>query len=108
MDVITVILGPLYVIGVIAMVIEFIAQMLGHTVVAKGWRFVEASVLVTLAVGMFQNIGAVNDCCEETAFFSPSHRLSILVLIVLSLAAYFFSAHRKRLAPPGLEVLVNC
>lgn len=49
-----------------------------------------------------------NDCCGDSAVFSPEHRLSIYVLIVLCLASYLYCALRKSLASPLAEVLVNC
>lgn len=49
-----------------------------------------------------------NDCCGDTAIFSPEHRLTIYAWIALSAAAFFYSAFRKQLAPPLLEVIVNC
>lgn len=49
----------------------------------------------------------VNDCCNETATFSPEHRLTIYVLIGLSVIAYFVSSYRKRIFPPIPEVILS-
>jgi hypothetical protein len=49
-----------------------------------------------------------NNCCDDTAFFSPGHRLTIYVIILLSVIAYFSSSYRSSTAPPLLEVLINC
>ena len=49
-----------------------------------------------------------NDCCGESAFFSPEHRITVYVLIVLCIMSYGFSTFRKNLATPLLELLVNC
>ncbi|MGH1432898.1 MAG: DUF6688 domain-containing protein [Lewinella sp.] len=49
-----------------------------------------------------------NDCCNDSAVFSPEHRLTVYVWIALSMAAFFYSAFREKLAPPLLEVGVNC
>ncbi len=51
--------------------------------------------------------GETNDCCGDSAFFSPDHRLTMWVLIVLSVIAYFYSSFRKAIAPPIVEVVVN-
>jgi len=51
---------------------------------------------------------AGNDCCGDSAIFSPTHRLSATVMISLCLAAFFYSTFRKKLAPPLLEVILNC
>ena len=34
--------------------------------------------------------GKVNDCCNNSAFFSPQHRLSAYCFIVSCLTAYFY------------------
>ena len=60
--------------------------------------------LVFLAVG---DNGALNDCCNDTAFFSPEHRMSVYVLISLCVIAYYFSSLRESVLPPIPEVLVN-
>lgn len=52
--------------------------------------------------------GAINDCCDDNAFFSPAHRLTIRVIIFLCMAAYFYSGYRKRIAAPLAEIAVNC
>lgn len=54
-----------------------------------------------------QDFGKPNDCCSESALFSPAHRASIYLLIVLCLCAYSYSKFRTKLAPPLLELLVN-
>ncbi|MDJ1501889.1 DUF6688 domain-containing protein [Xanthocytophaga agilis] len=48
-----------------------------------------------------------NDCCGDSATFSPEHRLSIYLLIVLCTIAYFYASYRTHIAPPILEVTVN-
>jgi hypothetical protein len=99
----------LYLIALGGLIIELISVLPGREMAfGRGWRFVEGCILIVLGIAIFLDIGSVNDCCNGTAFLSPSHRLSILVLVILSLAAYFYSARRKNMAPPALEVLVNC
>jgi hypothetical protein len=65
-------------------------------------------IMLAPIVVMVSDLGQKNDCCGESAMFSPEHRLSPTVLIFVCLAAFFYSAYRKRLAPPLLEVIVNC
>ena len=40
--------------------------------------------------------------------FSPDQRLSVYVVLVLGMAAHLYCMHRKNLAPPVMEVIVNC
>lgn len=56
---------------------------------------------------MYADFGAKNDCCSDSAAFSPDHQLTIGVLILLCLAAYFYSRFRTRLASPVIEIAVN-
>jgi len=69
----------------------------------------EIAALVILPY-LYLSFGRVNDCCGDnldTAAFSPQHRLSILVVIVLSLLSYVFSKLRSKIASPIIEILVN-
>ncbi|MBI5373343.1 MAG: hypothetical protein HZA79_15070 [Sphingobacteriales bacterium] len=52
--------------------------------------------------------GKVNDCCADSAFFSPAHRPAIYTLIFLCMGAYYYSSLREKTAPPLAELLVNC
>lgn len=49
-----------------------------------------------------------NDCCGDSAFFSPDHRASMYVLIALCALSYAVCTLRKRVAPPMAEVVLNC
>lgn len=49
----------------------------------------------------------VNDCCSDTATFSPEHKLTIYVLIGLSVIAFFVTAYRKNIFPPIPEAILN-
>lgn len=49
-----------------------------------------------------------NDCCGESATFSPSHRIWIYTLILFCQLAYFISSYKKEILSPIGEVLVNC
>ncbi len=53
------------------------------------------------------DFGKSNDCCGDSAVFSPGHRLIIYVLIFLYMLAYLISMFRKNLFPPFLELLLN-
>src|SRR5688572_26405156 len=49
----------------------------------------------------------INDCCSESAVFSPEHRLTIYALILICLIAYFYSGFRKVIATPVIEIITN-
>ena len=54
-----------------------------------------------------EDFGLVNDCCDETATFSPDHTLSIYIWIIFGMGAFFYSVYRKELGSPIVEVLAN-
>lgn len=75
------------------------------------WLFRTVEVLSVVCLPVFflmMDFGQQNDCCNESAYFSPEHRLSAYVVIALCMVAYFYCTWRKWLAPPLIEVLVNC
>jgi len=63
-------------------------------------------VLPLLFLSVF-DISEKNDCCSDSAFFSPQHRLSVYTLILICSGAYYYSSLRKRTAAPLLELLIN-
>ncbi|MEM1327971.1 MAG: DUF6688 family protein [Bacteroidota bacterium] len=48
-----------------------------------------------------------NDCCSDSATFSPEHRVGIYSWIILVLIVYAISVIRRQLFPPILEVVLN-
>lgn len=48
-----------------------------------------------------------NDCCSESATFSPDHKLTVYSIIFLGILAYFYSSWQKRQKSPVIEVLIN-
>jgi hypothetical protein len=69
-------------------------------------------LLVIIAIPLLYLIvldfGMKNDCCSDSASFSPEHRLSIYGLIVICVIAFFYNSYRLQIAPPIPEILVNC
>lgn len=49
-----------------------------------------------------------NDCCNDTAAFSPDHRLTIYAIIFLSVLSYYYLAMHDKIGGPLLEVMANC
>ena len=66
------------------------------------------SVILFPAWMLLDEVNKKNDCCGDSAIFSPAHRLSIYVLIICCQLAFLYSRLRKRTAPPFLEVICNC
>lgn len=48
-----------------------------------------------------------NDCCSDSAVFSPQHRGGVYILIGLCMLAFLVSLARKSLLPPFAELVLN-
>lgn len=48
-----------------------------------------------------------NDCCSDSATFSPNHKLTIYVLIAICIIVYFYSSFKNNISSPIIEVLTN-
>lgn len=73
-------------------------------------KILEAVVIIGLPVlyiAIF-DFQIPNDCCSESATFSPDHRLTIYFLITICIVAFFYSTNRKQIAPPLVEITTNC
>jgi hypothetical protein len=82
-------------------------KLAGSPILHRTFEFI-AVIGTPLFFLMLFDFNQVNDCCTDSAFFSPEHRLTIYVLIFLSIWAYFYSSFRNKTAPPLIELLVNC
>ncbi|MBC7935098.1 MAG: hypothetical protein H7Y86_07040 [Rhizobacter sp.] len=66
-----------------------------------------ATFIVLPAVYLFLFDGKVNDCCGDTATFSPPHKLYIYTLIIICVLNYFYSSLHKGRSGPVPEVIKN-
>jgi len=53
------------------------------------------------------DIGVKNDCCGDSALFSPEHRIGIYTLLVLYTVFYIVSVYSENLLAPLIEVIMN-
>ncbi|MCW3071415.1 MAG: hypothetical protein JWO44_1305 [Bacteroidetes bacterium] len=67
-----------------------------------------AAIIVFPALCLLFLDESENDCCDESAIFSPEHRLTIYILILLCVIFYFYSSFKKSVGSPVLEVISNC
>lgn len=101
-----------FVVGAISLlvVIDFLFFIFANRTIygSKFFRILELGVMVLYpAIYLWFIDEAVNDCCYESATFSPPHRLTIYVWVSLVVIAYFFLSYRKRIGGPLLEVLLS-
>lgn len=111
MSVIVIILVVAALAGIVAL-IDFLNVLLDKEryVAPFLFRIAEALVIILnpfLFLLVF-DMGQENDCCTDSAFYSPEHRLSVYVLIGISIIAYYYSSVRAKTAPPLIELLLNC
>ncbi len=104
------IIMPLVIIGLFALAncISIINtnERTGNLFFFRLFEFSSVVVLPLIFISFF-DYGTKNDCCSDSAFFSPAHRLSIYILILLCMGAYYYSSLRMRTAPPLAELIVN-
>lgn len=110
LEVIGFILGlVLYVVAAVLVVYVVVYYLRnGAPRILRFWRFIELFAVLVPASVLYSDIGRFNDCCINTALFSPAHRLSVLTLISLSVLAYFYCSWRKVMASPVIEILASC
>lgn len=51
---------------------------------------------------------ATNDCCGDSATFSPGYKPTIYIWIIILIANYFYARYKKNIVSPIIEVLSNC
>lgn len=80
----------------------------------KGKRIVNIAIIRLTEIGaflilpyMYVSLDTENDCCGDSAAFSPEHQTTILVIVIFCLVAYFYSSYRELISTPIVEVLVN-
>jgi len=73
------------------------------------FKFLEVwtNIIVPAIFLLMFDLTQKNECCGTEAMFSPAHRSGIYIVIVLAVAAYFYSSYRKTIAPPLAELLIS-
>jgi hypothetical protein len=72
------------------------------------FRIAEVVFIILLPALFFMDEGSkINDCCSDTAYFSPKHRLSIELLILVCIFFYFFASYRKTITAPLMGLFTN-
>lgn len=100
----------LFIIGFPALItfIDFLGFLFtGYPVVNKALLRVTEVLALIILPSMYADFGAENDCCGDSAVFSPDHQLTIGIVIILCLVAYFYSSYRVKIATPVVEILIN-
>jgi hypothetical protein len=80
----------------------------GERFFVNRYKILEILVMAIACTFLLSTLSDGNQCCDGSGIFSPAHSLSVIVLVSLCLLAYFYSSYRNLLAPPVIEVLINC
>ncbi|WP_324028187.1 hypothetical protein QSV08_09730 [Maribacter sp. BPC-D8] len=67
--------------------------------------FISIVVLPFIFISTFDMMP--NDCCTDSAVFSPDHRVTIYLIIVLCISTYYVSRFNKTITSPIIETLIN-
>ena len=110
MEIITVIV-PLAVISFLFVLVNFIFFALTGKIKTRRsiWEVLELWTVLILPMFFLSimDLNFENDCCNDSAIFSPEHRFGIYLLILFSIMAYSISIFRKEIFAPIAELLIN-
>jgi hypothetical protein len=91
--------------------VYFVSYMVaGRRILGRGFSIFINSMVVLVSPWFFLllfDVGVGNDCCGDSAVFSPDHKLSLYFWIVLISIAFMYCVVRRKIAPPLIEVFVN-
>lgn len=92
-------------------IINFISYLANGRVITnkKLWTIIQIWTVVVLPACflLFMDLTLINDCCLDSAVFSPGHRIGIYILIILYSVAFVTSVFRKNVLPPISELFLN-
>jgi hypothetical protein len=91
--------------------VNFIAYLIkGKTITNKIlWIIIQLCTVVVLPALflLHEDLPYKNDCCTDSAIFSPEHRIGIYTLIIMCAGAFVINIFRKNILPPVAEVFLN-
>jgi hypothetical protein len=101
----------LTIISAIFILVNFIAYLIRGRIITrkKLWIVIQIWTVVILPTLFlsFMDLINKNDCCTDSAIFSPEHRIGIYTLIILCTTAFTINVFRKNILPPIAELFLN-
>lgn len=97
-------------IGLIAVTIDFVHLVSnGREFYVKGVRIAYSILFIIVFPLLFLSYadGGPNDCCGQSPFFSPDHRLTIYLWMAACTLTCLYCQFRQKIAPPIPEVFAN-
>jgi len=91
--------------------VNFIAYLTKGRLVTnrKLWSVIQVwTVVVMPALFLsFMDLPNKNDCCSDSAVFSPGNRIGIYILIIFYTGAFIVAIFREKLLPPFSELILS-
>ncbi len=109
------ILFPLFpiiaIICFVFIVVNFIYFLFKGKLLARKtiWKIIETltAVVTPIAFLASMDLSYENECCTESAIFSPDHRIGIYLLLTVCIATFAISIFRTKVLPPISEFSIN-
>ena len=71
-------------------------------------QFFDVIIILLLVLIYFGLVDAnVNDCCGDTATFSPEHKMTIIFHVSIILIAFIISSFKRHILSPIVEIIIN-
>lgn len=101
----------LTIISSIFILVNFIAYLTKGRVITRDklWTAIQIWTVVILPTLFlsFMDLPNKNDCCTDSAIFSPEYRIGIYTLIILSTIAFTINVFRRTILTPVVELFLN-
>jgi len=101
----------LTIISAIFTLVNFIVYLTKGRIITnkKIWTGIQIWTVVVLPTAFlsYMDLTNINDCCSDSAIFSPQHRIGIYTLIIIYTIAFVVAICRKSILPPFAELLLN-
>ena len=101
----------LTIISAVFISVNFIAYLSNRKLITGGklWTAIQIWTVVILPALYLSlmDLQYENDCCTDSAVFSPEHRIGIYTLIILCIVAFIVNIFRKDILTPVVEVFIN-
>lgn len=101
----------LTIISSLFVLVNFIAYLAKGRILTRPiiWQGIQGWVVVILPILflIYMDLPYQNDCCVQSAIFSPEHRPGIYILIFLCIIAYTVNIFRAEILAPVAELMLN-
>lgn len=104
------IFAVLFIVSPLYIAINFLYYLIYGKVIRRNifWFIVQFwAVIIMPCFLLLHDTPKENECCEDTAIFSPNHRVLLYVLIGVCMLVYTISIIRKKTFPPVLELVLQ-